>query len=174
MNIKVSFFFFFVLGLTLQVSAQKTGIDRFFDLYAEENGLLNLTISGNLLKEVLDCDEDDEVAMTQARNITRLRIISSDDQKHRIKSQDITRLKADLSKEDFEELMHIKDEGNLIRVMGRGDGGDIFSQLVLLIDNPDNFTLLSFEGKLDLSKMGKTCENLEINGSKVFQDMDEE
>ena len=164
-----------ILSLVLLIAGTslyaQNGVERFYQKYEKNGELLTVNLSGSLLGMILS--SDDEKGKEQIKNLASLRIISTEDHKSRISRADINRLKSDIRKEQFEDLMVVRDGSTRVNFMAK-EKGDYITDLVMLVDEDDNFTMVSFQGKINLSQLGKACEDLEINGEKYFEKLDDQ
>ena len=61
--------------------------------------------------------------------------------------------------------MTVKDKGDNVKFLTKGNG-DVVDELLLLVGGADDFVLMSFVGKLDLNKISKLANKLDIQGSE--------
>ena len=66
---------------------------------------------------------------------------------------------------EYEVLMTVKDKGDNVKFLTKGSG-DVVNELLLLVGGTDDFVLMSFVGNLNLSKISKLANKLELNGAE--------
>ncbi|MEO6760609.1 MAG: DUF4252 domain-containing protein, partial [Saprospiraceae bacterium] len=62
------------------------------------------------------------------------------------------------------ELLTVRDGQQNVRIWIK-DTGNVIEELLLLVGSPNEFTLLSFTGKIDLDKISTLSKTLDINGA---------
>jgi len=81
---------------------------------------------------------------------------------------EIKKLKRDVRKIDFEDLMTVSDKGTLVNFMVRKEGKNITNILVIIHGNSD-FILLSLEGNLNLEDLKQL--DFDIKGGYIFKNL---
>jgi len=69
-----------------------------------------------------------------------------------------------INTDEYEVLMTVRDEEDNIRFWVKENTAGDIEELLLLIGSEDEFTLLSFIGKIDLTKISQLSNQLNING----------
>jgi hypothetical protein len=80
------------------------------------------------------------------------------------------RLVKAVRRDRFEDLMSIKDEDDNIQIMIR-EKGETVTDVLVLINGDDHFTLLSLEGKLKFSDLNNL--HIDIDGAEHFEKVPE-
>lgn len=57
------------------------------------------------------------------------------------------------TKNKYEVMMRIKDESSLVKFLHKGSGNS--SHLITIVDNKDNFTIISMSGNISISEIQK-------------------
>ncbi len=150
--------------LPLAVLAQKSPVDKLFEKYANQKGFTTVNISGKLLGFASNIDTGDENVSEMLANLTGVRILSVED--HELnKSLDFY---AELEKDgffknnDYEVLMEVTEDNEIVRFLGRDAGGNRFSELLLIVGGDDN-ALISIRGLIDPENIGKLTKSLDLN-----------
>ena len=68
-----------------------------------------------------------------------------------------------INTQEYELLMTVRDKGSNVRFWTKESGG-IINELLMLVGEPDEFTLISFVGKIDLDKISKLANKIDIDG----------
>jgi len=162
-----SFIIYMVIGvLPVCLQAQINSIDYFYNKYKGEQGFTTLNFSGNLLQKMLNGDASD-AGKDQINDIMSLTIISTESDKNTIDQQDIERIKSDINQLDFEELLVIYDHPTVVKIVAKEVKG-VIREIVMIADQPDEFTLISFKGKIQADKMGEAGGNIQVNGKNYW------
>jgi len=151
------------------MQAQMRSIDDFYEKYKHLDGFTTLHFSGNILSKMLNCDENRH-ARDQVNNLTDLKIISTEEEKGMINPADIRKIKREITDSDYEELMVINDYPSTVRLMAL-EKRDVIRELVLFVDEPGKFTLISFKGKINLRDMGEAGHNIQVNGKNYWKEL---
>ena len=145
-------------------------IDPFFSKYRDLEGATTIQFHGNLLRKILSNDNNHGVSK-HIDDLVDLEILSIEEDLMRVNPRDIDRLKDDLSDSDWEVLVVVRDNPTHVKFLAKEDG-DVIRELVMMVDEPDKFTLARFRGRISLKHMGEVCENIQINGKNYFASLD--
>jgi hypothetical protein len=77
-----------------------------------------------------------------------------------------------LPKNQFEELMTIRDKDNDMRFMVKEVNGKI-NELLMISGSPDSFMILSLTGEIDLNKVSKLGSKMNVKGLEKLEKMEE-
>jgi ribose 5-phosphate isomerase len=83
-----------------------------------------------------------------------------------VKNSDYKSFMKAIKKDNFEELVKVKDKGSDIDILVR-DKGDFITDAILVVSDEDQFILLSMEGRLKLSDFKDI--NINIDGADHFK-----
>ncbi len=158
------------LVLPVWIFAQNRSINNFYEKYEGQEGVTSLNISGSLLHMLFQGDKDEETRR-EVNKLTGLRLIAAEKKNHQIQRSDIQTLRNSLEKDRYEELMQIRDGATLVNFVVQEERGKI-TELVMLVDDPKDFLIISFSGEIDPKKLEKTFEDVEIDGGHYFQKLD--
>lgn len=151
------FFGLALLCLPLFLNAQSKSIENFYNRYKGMDEVLAINISGALINFVFaNSDEGDEEAASKITNIRVLLV----EKGSVVKNRDYNSLLKSIKKDNFEELMRIKDGGDAVNFHLREKGNRITDVLVT-IHGEDNFLMLNLEGSFDYEDLNELDLNLE-------------
>ncbi len=164
-----------ILTLALAICAsavfgQVDAIDKYFSKYQEDESFTVVYVSAKMFQmvtKVLDENENQDIK-DLISGIKRLKVLKTE-------VDPLTRYKeaiATINTSEYEVLMTVKDEGQNVRLLTK-DNGDIINELLLLVGGNEEFVLLSFVGDLDLKKIAKLAKNLDIEGAKHLEKLEE-
>ncbi len=154
--------------------AQNDAISTYFAQYVDDERFTAVFVSGkmfDLMESVvanLDTEDMTNEQVTALRDVVvdmqALRILTSDDSTTSDLYFDAKKKFVDGS--PYSVLMTVRDKDRTnVDFYVRDDGGEVVNELLLLVrDEGQNFTMLSFEGRIDLTKIGAL--------SKAFDDGD--
>lgn len=157
----LSFLVLFSLSI---IQAQNNSIESFYEQYAKDEKATNVTIKGWLL-DIASHITSDESSKEVLSKITQLRVLLMEDG-NPVTKKELSRLKKGIKKDQFEELLQIRDEGSHVDFYIREEGDHITNVLMLVNDN-DEFVLLSLEGLLKFEDL----KNIKIDteGAEHFE-----
>lgn len=151
--------------------SQNNGITKHCKEYLQDASFKSVYVNPKLFKMITKVSPDklDADVQKQISQLEGLHIVSTeaiDSRKYYVDSKN--RLKAGV----YEELMEIK-EGNSDEVLYLiKESGDKISELIMVLNQPGYFSVVSFEGDIDLKLLAKLGENLDIEGMKYLKKLE--
>ena len=150
--------------LPLLSTAQNKEIKKFYDKYRSLDNVQDIKLQGWVLK-LASTFTDEEEAEKILKKITQLRVMIMEDG-NLVSPQEYNNLVRSVKKDRFEELIKIKEEGQDIEFMIREEN-DAITDVLIMVSSPDQFVLLSLEGKLKFSDLNDL--QIEVDGGEHFQ-----
>jgi|APTNR8051073442_1049403.scaffolds.fasta_scaffold03878_4 hypothetical protein len=154
----------FAAGLAAQSDAN--AIERYFAQYLEDERFSVVYISPKLFQMIdrIGAEQlqlDDQAATTfreVARDLRGLRILSTDVNPQQFYQE----AKQRINTKEYEPLMTVRDRGgDNVEFLVRENSQGIIEELLLLAGGADEFTLLSFVGRIDLDKVARLAREME-------------
>jgi hypothetical protein len=143
-------------------------IDRLFERYANNDGFVTLTISGNLLN-LLKSDENEWNENHWPEKITEIRILVQED-KNKSFENFYDLVKRDLDSRDYEEFMTVKKSDQDFKMLVRMDG-KIIREFLLIGGGEDNF-IIQAKGKITVKEAEDfSREAKKGHGRDMFSDL---
>ncbi len=151
----------FALFISANAYSQNA-IDKYFSQYENNENFTVVTVSPKMFGMIAKATKDskDEV-MELVKDIKGLKILTTEKDATKYYAEAIKKIPTN----DYEVLMTVKDKGENVKFLTKGSG-DIIDELLLIVGGGDNFVLMSFVGKLDLNKISKLANKLDIQGSE--------
>lgn len=151
------------LALPLTIMAQSNVVVDFQDKYSDDRDATFVSIKGslfNFVASIADIDDDPEAQALGriAEGIRSMQVLQVPYFESDLSRADIENLKRALNKEDYEELMSVKDGKEYVHILAQGSANEIRNMLIL-VDDKNDFTMISIDGKLsmeDLTYLSKT------------------
>jgi hypothetical protein len=157
-----------VVSALMGVAYGQRSIDRLFERYANNDGFVSLTISGNLLN-LLKSDENERDDNHWPDKITEIRILVQED-KDRYAENFFDLAKRDLDSRDYEEFMTVKKTDQDLKMLVRMDG-DIIKEFLLIGGGEDNF-IIQAKGSITVKEAEDfSREAKKENGRNMFSDL---
>ncbi|MBK8194951.1 MAG: DUF4252 domain-containing protein [Lewinellaceae bacterium] len=153
---------YFLAVMPLQ--AQNDAITRFFEKYMDDERFTVVFVAPKMFQLVSKIETDDE-DWNKVRDIVKdlggLRVLTADSI-----ADGLSFYKDALSRvpqNEYSELLTVRDGKENVRIWTK-DSGNIIEELLLLVGSPDEFTMLSFTGKIDLDKISGLSKSLDVKG----------
>lgn len=134
-------------AIAITLSGQRS-VDELFEMNSDDNGFINLTISGSLLKKL--CQDDDGGSKRGWPNeVTLVRIlIPEDEYSNRTNFMDF--IKRDRDLRSYEEFMSVREKDQDIRMLVRMDG-KVIREFLLIGGGDDNF-IMQVKGRITVDE----------------------
>ena len=144
--------------------AQNDAIARFFKKYEDDERFTVVYISPKMFQmiaKIETSDPDWEKARSVIADLGGLRVLTADSV-----SNGLEMYKDALSRvpqNEYEELLTVRDGDEHVRFWIKETNNTI-NELLLLVGEPGEFTMLSFTGKIDLNKIASLSKSLDVEG----------
>ena len=171
-------FLFFALTIfsSLGLQAQNDAISRYFDQYVEDDRFTMVYISPKMFQILgkLDLEELNEpeasAIMEVVTDLKGLRVLTTEVSPMKFYKE----AKDKLPTGNYDLLLRVRDEDQNVHIYTQGKGTDSFEELLILVGGEDEFVLVSFDGKIDLNKISKLANTLDMKGVKHLNKIDSE
>jgi len=175
----MKYIIFLFLGLmTMNIQAQQDAIDKYFKQYVEDENFTVVFISPKMFQLIskldlneVDNDPEAKMVMETVKDIRGLRVLTTD-------VDPMLRYKEAMQKintNEYEVLVTVRDKGENVRIWVK-ESDNVIEELLLLVGAVDEFVMLSFVGNIDLDKISKLANNIDVKGAehlnKVGTDQD--
>jgi vacuolar-type H+-ATPase subunit F/Vma7 len=143
--------------------AQNNAIDRFFNDFEDDPSATIVNISPktfSMITKAVSKAEDAEIKDILA-GIKGLKMISTQENTLKHYKDALAKIPTN----EYETLVTVKDKGQNIRFLTKGTN-DIVNELLLLVGGDKEFMVMSFVGNLDLNKIAKLANKLNIDGAE--------
>ena len=152
-----------------KTTAQTDAITRYFDKYLEDENFTVVYITPKMFQMIakLDLKEKDAQDVKDVlKDLKGLRILQTEHNPQQHYKEVMTQFNA----AEYELLMTVRDKGENVRFWTKESNGTI-SELLMLVGNAKEFTLISFIGNIDLSKISKLANSTKIDGLEHLKDL---
>lgn len=159
-----------LLIAAVSVTAQEDAITKYFNKYIDDTTFTSVYISPkmfNMVSKVEIKDMDPEVQQVIA-SMKGMRILHTDKNAPKYYQE---ALKA-ISTNEYEVLLTARDKGENVRFMVK-ESGDIIQELLMIVGGETDFAMISFIGNIDLKKIGKLAEALNIDNLEYLKNLDQ-
>ncbi len=162
--------------LAVGAFAQSSAVLNFHERFKNNGKYLSVRIEGGLLKILSNIETDDEDAQDMIKVLSKLESIdlhAIDKNEKDFNSAYVKDFKNAIKKEKYEELMIVRDGDTKVDFLVKEKKGKI-SDLLMVIDENNEFVLLSFSGEIDLQALARLSGELDIKGAKHLRKMEEQ
>lgn len=135
--------------IVLLASAGLHAQESFFDKFADRKGVTSVYISQKMFSMMKDIDNDEINLAGIADKINSLQILSCD---NKAVADELRKETAHIRRDNgYEELMRIREEGERVTIYTKEGAKE--NEYVLLVDEPDEFTIILLNGRLTLEEI---------------------
>jgi len=124
------------------------GVNQAFHKYGSEEGVTVITVPGWLIRLGSNIGDMDESERDLVRSIKKVKILTvqNSELNERINLHEEF-IHSINSKQDYEQLVNIKDKQDDVSIIGKFDG-DVIKELIVLVGGSDN-VIVYLKGKFD-------------------------
>lgn len=147
---------------TAILSAQVDAIEKYFNQYLDDERFTVVYISPKMFNMVAKLDIEDMDAETKEliSNLKGLRILTTEINTLAFYNEALKKINTS----EYEILMKVRDGDENVHILIKDDGGSRIHELLLLVGGTSDFVLLSFVGDIDLDKISKLANSMDIKG----------
>jgi hypothetical protein len=161
--------------LSIAFTARAQAIENFHEKFRNDSKYVCVSVESGLLKllsNIQTDDKDSDEFLRALAGINKINVYKIDRNESSFDEKSFRNFKRDIEKDKYEELMVVRDGSTHLDFMIREDKGKI-SDLIMMVDEPDEFFLLSLSGNIDLAMVSKISESLDIDGAEHLKKIDE-
>ena len=153
-----------LMAAPLSMAAQNNAIEKFFNQYMDDEAFTIVQVTPKMFQMIAKLDiKDKDYADAKAvlQDLKGLWILSTDNNPKapQLYKEAISKINT----QEYELLMTIRDKGENVRFWTKESNG-IINELLMLAGEHNEFTLISFIGKIDLDKISKMSNKIKIDG----------
>jgi hypothetical protein len=147
------------MAVPQQAHAQNDAISKYFDKYMDDESFTVVYISSKMFKMFSKVDPDmDEEVKDVIKDLRGLRILMKESDGKKYYKEAVKMIDFN----EYEELMTVRTEDENVKFVVK-EANDIIEELLLIVGGDDEFVLLSFVGKIDLAKISKLTDGIDID-----------
>ena len=161
----------FITAFSLNVQAQSDAIEKYFQQYIDNEDFTVVYVSPKMFSLIskldlneVDNDPEAKIVMETIKDIKGLRVLKTD-------INSLARYKEamnTINTKEYEVLVTVRDKDQNVNIWVKEDA-DKISELLLLVGAVDEFVMLSFVGNIDLDKISKLANNIDISGAEHLE-----
>lgn len=148
---------------------QADAIEKYFDKYMDDENFTVVYISPKMFEMVAKIAPEDMDQETRdvIKDLKGLRILTTEYNTKAFYKE----AKSLINTKEYEILMTVRDDGTNVEFLVK-DSGDIINELLLLVGG-DEFVMMSFVGNIDLKKIAKLANSVDIDGMEHLKNLDD-
>lgn len=162
-----------VMLLSSVTWAQDDAISKFFSKYNDDPEFTQVSVTSKmfgLFTHFEPEDEDEEAVKNAISKLTGLKILVLEDtQRGKDLYDEAFSL---LPKNDYEELMSMKEPDGELKFMIKEKNG-IIAELLMIRGGHESFFILSLVGEIDLKEISKLSRHMDIDGFQHLRKIDD-
>ncbi len=157
---------------TFLATAQQTAVDEIFNRYSGKDGYTTVYISSFMfnLMHNLDLDDPEYQKFKEASSgIKSIRILSQDGEGSVSFGAGLISM---LPREEYREMMVVKDKEEEVLFLAREQGGQI-SEMLLIVSGGNDDVLIAIQGSIDLESLASIASGLDVPGLENLKGLKE-
>jgi hypothetical protein len=151
---------------------QKSAVDKIFDKYSGKEGYTTVYISSfmfNLLNS-LEVDDPEYNEFKKATSgIKSIKILTQEDNNSASFGKELLAM---LPRDQYQELMVVKDQEEDVLFLAREEGGKI-TEFLLIASGGSDDVLIAIQGDIDLESISHIASGLDMPGFENLEDLEE-
>jgi hypothetical protein len=171
-------FFASLVAMASVTMAQNKSIDRLFDKYAGQEGFTTVYISKYMFSMFADLEEVEDNEMKEVQDVfgklTGIKILAVDDPD--VLGEGVNfydEVMKDLPRNQYEELMVVKDSESDVIFLAREEQGVIVELLLIVGGKGDDNALIAITGEIDLATIARLSKTMDIEGMEELENLEE-
>jgi len=165
MKIYILLLFCGLMIIPFEQVAQTKDINKFYRKYKVKNNSHNITLPGwlieigaNIARLSVDSREEKE-SLKLLKKVNKLKLLVIEDD-NPVKDKHIDKLFDGLKRDDFEDLVFVRDEVTRVNIMIREDQYKI-KNLFILVREPSDFAMVSMKTNMTIAQINKVINLME-------------
>lgn len=177
MKMKKALFLICFAGLSIALAAQNRAVDRLFDKYAGQDGFTTVYISKYMFTMFAQLDGLEDEELTEMREVfgklDGIKILAVDDADVVGKGLNFhDEIMKDLDRNEYEELMVVKDSESDVVFLAREEKG-VIVELLLIVGGESDNALIAITGEINLSTISKISQSMDIEGMEKLEELED-
>jgi len=162
-----------LMCLATLIKAQSNPVDEMFDRYSEKPGFTVVSISSKMFSMFAGSEETSKDADDIISKLKSIKILSVEDSLLNKNLNFYNELSKKLDLSVYEELMAVKEGGNITRFLIRQTGKTI-NELLVITGGPGGNSLISIKGDLNLKNLSEISKSVGMDELKDLDKMEGE
>jgi len=156
----------------LTVFGQKSAVDKVFDKYSGKDGYTTVYISSFMFKMLSQLDVDDpeyNEFKNATSGINSIKILTQEGSNSEAFGKELLEM---LPRDEYQEMMVVKDQEEEVLFLAREEGGKI-TEFLLIVSGGGEDALIAIQGDIDLESIASIASGLDMPGLENLEDLKE-
>lgn len=157
---------------SLSAFGQKSAVDKVFDKYSGKDGYTTVYISSymfNLMSSIDSDDPDFDEFKKATSGISSIKILTQDGDNSEAFGEELISM---LPRNEYKEMMVVKEENEEVLFLAREEGGKI-TEFLLVVSGGGDDALIAIQGDIDMESIGKIASSLDMPGLENLEDLED-
>ena len=165
-----SIFILFMLCISLGMSAQTNGIDRFYEKYQQDDRFTRISISSKMFSLFTNFDSNDPDEKEVLETISKLKGLKILAGESIPNAKTIYQDAVKRPNAEMEELMVVQDKGSELKFFITESKG-IITELLMVSYDDTSVMMMSIIGNIDLKSISKLSKKMDIEGFEHLENV---
>ncbi len=166
------------IGLSGIILAQNKSVDRVFDKYAGKEGVTTVYISKYMFSMFANLEDIEDKDLKEVQDVfgkltgIKILVVEDDD----VLGEGVNfydEIMKDLPRDQYEELMVVKDSESDVIFLAREEKGVIVELLLVVGGEGDDNVLIAITGEIDLNTIAKLSKAMDIEGMEELENLED-
>jgi len=152
---------------------QKSPVDRIFDKYSGQEGYTTVYISSfmfNMLSSIESDDPEYEDFKKASSGIKSLRILTQESSDTKPFATELMEL---LPRQEYQEMMKVKDDEEEVLFLAKESGG-VITEFLLIVTGGTDEVLIAITGNIDLETLSSIASGMDMPGMENLEELDDQ
>lgn len=151
-----------LLFYSLTAWSQADVVDAHFKDYADNPNFSTVVVSPKMFQMITkSANANDSEVMDVLKDLKGLKILRTEMKAEQMYADANKRMQGKI----YEELLTVREQGSQVRFLTR-EKNNVIEELVMIVGNKKEFSLISFVGKIDLAKLSRLAKKLDFQGAE--------
>lgn len=166
---------FVSLFIAVNVFAQPLSIQNFLKKYASQEDFTSIEVSENLFKLVASIEGNEEIDQLDDI-IGKLRgvhvLVFEKEGANEQATALFNEAMAAFNSNSYNELLSLKGKGENVKLLVKSQNDAVIDDLILIVNDGDEFALISITGQIDISNLSKLGKSIHIDGMEHLEKLE--
>ena len=160
-----------LMMFTLLAMGQKSAVDKVFDKYSGKEGYTTVYISSFMFNMLSNLETDDPEYNEYKKAISgikSIKILAQEGDNSVAFGKELLDM---LPRDEYKEMMTVKDEGEDVLFLAHEENGKI-TEFLLIVSGGGEDALIAIQGDIDLESIASLASGLDMPGMEKLEDID--
>lgn len=156
--------------------AQLNPISSFFDKYAGQEGFTSVNVSADLFGLLSSMEGNSEIDEVKdlVKGLKGIQVLAYEAKSGKHSGEKLYQeALGQLNVKAYKELVSVKDGKENVLLLARDLGNGTIDHMMVLVGSPDEFVFVSIAGIIDLNKIMKMGDSMNIKGMDKLKHLEE-